>query len=155
MLHSKQEQQPQTNVFTRDHRSIHCYLMCWWGSECYLLLWWEMFRRHFIRWRFVREIVIVFVFFRWKIPLMCSWSYRNSVSQGLIFGSDPTPFLLNGTFQKHFEKYQEVDPLFVKQILDNLYVDDYLGGADTPSSTLQLWGKLKERMKEGSLQMHN
>ena len=72
----------------------------------------------------------------------------------VIFGSGPSPFLLNGTLQKHFEKYQEVDPLFVKQVLDNLYVDDYLGGADTPSSTLELWGKLKERMKESGFQMH-
>ena len=72
----------------------------------------------------------------------------------VIIGSGPSPFLLNGTFQKHFEKYQEVDPLFVKQALDNLYVDDYLGGADTPSSTLELWGKLKEQMKEGGFQMH-
>ena len=68
---------------------------------------------------------------------------------GVIFGSGPSPFLLNGIFQKHFEKYPEVDPLFVKQVLDNLYTDDYLGGADTPSSTLEMWGKLKERMKEG------
>ena len=72
----------------------------------------------------------------------------------VIFGSSPSPFLLNGTFQKHFEKYQEVDPLFVKQVLDNLYVDNYVGGADTSSSTLELWGKLKERMKEGSFQVH-
>ena len=72
----------------------------------------------------------------------------------VISGSGPSPFLLNGTFQKHFEKYQEVDPLFVKQVLDNLYVDDYLGGADTPSSTLELWGKLKKQMKEGGFQIH-
>ena len=43
----------------------------------------------------------------------------------IVFGSGPSPFLLNGTFRKHFEKYQEVDPLFMKQILDNLYADDY------------------------------
>ena len=49
----------------------------------------------------------------------------------VIFGSDPSPFLLNGTFQKHFEKYEEVDPLLVKQVLDNLYVDDHLGGVVT------------------------
>ena len=73
---------------------------------------------------------------------------------GVIFGSGPSPFLLNGTFQKHFEKYQEMDPLFVKQVLDKLYVDDYLGGADTSSSTLELWGKLKERMKKGGFQMY-
>ena len=42
----------------------------------------------------------------------------------------------------------------MKQVLDNLYVDDYLGGADTPSSTLELWGKLKEQMKEGGFLMH-
>ena len=42
----------------------------------------------------------------------------------------------------------------MKQVLDNLYVDDYLGGADTPSSALELWGKLKQRMKEGGFQMH-
>ena len=72
----------------------------------------------------------------------------------VIFWSGPSPFLLNGTFQKHFEKYQEVDPLFVKQVLDNLYVDDYLGGADKSSSTLELWGKLTEQMKEGGFQIH-
>ena len=72
----------------------------------------------------------------------------------VIFGSGPSPFLLSGTFQKHFEKYQEMDLLFVKQVLDNLYVDDYLCGADTPSSTLELWGKLKERMKVGGFQTH-
>ena len=42
----------------------------------------------------------------------------------------------------------------MKQVLDNLYVDDYLGGADTPSGTLEFWGKLKEGMKEGGFQMH-
>ena len=42
----------------------------------------------------------------------------------------------------------------MKQVLDNLHVDDYLGGVDTPSSTLELWGKWKERMKEGGFQMH-
>ena len=37
----------------------------------------------------------------------------------VIFGSGPSPFLLNGTLQKHLEKYKEVYPLFVKQVLDN------------------------------------
>ena len=32
----------------------------------------------------------------------------------------------------------------MKQVMDNLCVDGYLGGEDTPSGTLELWGKLKE-----------
>ena len=32
----------------------------------------------------------------------------------ILQGSASSPFLLNGTFQKYFENYQKVNPLFVK-----------------------------------------
>ena len=62
----------------------------------------------------------------------------------VVFGSGQSPVLLNGTFQKHLEKYQEVDPFFLSRYwIICSDVDDYLSGADTPSSTLEFCGKLK------------
>ena len=72
----------------------------------------------------------------------------------VIFGSAPSPFLLNATFHKHLESYTETDPQFVADTLHNFYVDDHVGGACLVTAALQLQSKLSQRMKEGGFQLH-
>ena len=45
------------------------------------------------------------------------------------FGNTSSPFLLNATLQHHFNSYH--DSVTVKELQENLYVDDWLSGADT------------------------
>ena len=63
--------------------------------------------------------------FLWvEVPTDVQLKIQELCFTRVIFGSGPSPFLSNGTCQKHFQKYQEVDLLFVKQVLDNLYVNE-------------------------------
>ena len=43
----------------------------------------------------------------------------------IIFGSNPSQFLLNGTVKTHVEKYEKIDPEFVSKVLHNFYVADF------------------------------
>ena len=71
----------------------------------------------------------------------------------VIFGSGPSPFLLNATIREHMKQYAENDPDFVRQVVKSLYVDDYVGGCDTVEQAIKLKKKLAERFQEGKFNM--
>ena len=49
----------------------------------------------------------------------------------VVFGVSPSPFLFNATIQHHIEKYQISHPELVKILMQSIYVDDVVLGADT------------------------
>ena len=55
----------------------------------------------------------------------------------VIFGSAPSPFLLNATFQKHLESYEEVDKEFMENALSSFYVDDHVGSTDSVKDAVE------------------
>ena len=71
----------------------------------------------------------------------------------VLFGSGPSPFLLNATIREHMKLYAKSDPEFVKQVLNSLYVDDYVGGCDTVQEAVQLKQKLEETFCKGKFHM--
>ena len=66
--------------------------------------------------------------------------------QRLTFGVNASPFLAIATVQTHVNKYKEISPYAVEEILQNIYVDDCLTGADTVDSTLKLQQEMSEVM---------
>ena len=72
----------------------------------------------------------------------------------VIFGSAPSPFLLNPTFHKHLELYAGEEPQFVADTLSSFYVDDHVGGANSVVEVLTLQRKLSERMQTGGFELH-
>ena len=55
---------------------------------------------------------------------------------GVVFGLNCSPFILRGTLQHHISKYQFYDPYFVKKLLESIYVDHVINGAETPMKAL-------------------
>jgi len=53
------------------------------------------------------------------------------------FGLSPSPFLLRVTINKHFKSLKSRFPETIEQLEKNLYVDDYLGGANDLSVAKQ------------------
>ena len=72
----------------------------------------------------------------------------------VIFGSAPSPVLLNATFQKHLESYEEIDKEFVENALSSFYVDDHLGSTDSVKDAIEIQRKLSKRMEEGGFNLH-
>ncbi|XP_068684143.1 uncharacterized protein [Montipora foliosa] len=64
--------------------------------------------------------------------------------QRLTFGVNASPFLAIATVHAHVNKYKEMSPYAVEEILQNMYVDDCLTGADTVDSTLKLQQEMSE-----------
>ena len=69
------------------------------------------------------------------------------------FGVNSSPFLLNATVQFHLDKFQNVDPEFVGIMKRSLFVDDLVGGSQTPEGTLKLYDLAKSRMAEGGFRL--
>ena len=64
--------------------------------------------------------------------------------QRLTFGVNASPFLAIAAVHAHVNKYKEMSPYAVEEILQNMYVDDCLTGADTVDSTLKLQQEMSE-----------
>ncbi|XP_071944274.1 uncharacterized protein [Antedon mediterranea] len=63
------------------------------------------------------------------------------------FGNASSPFLLNATIRHHLTKYPSCLP--ITELKDNLYVDDWLTGADYYEDALLLFQQAKEIMAQG------
>ena len=63
--------------------------------------------------------------FLWK----CGNTVRVMRFVRVPFGNTSSPFLLNATIKYHLSRY--ADSVTVKELQNNLYVDDWLSGADT------------------------
>ena len=58
-------------------------------------------------------------------PPLISYKWKR-----VPFGLSPSPFLLRFTINKHFKSLKTRFPETIEQLEKNLYVDDYLGGAN-------------------------
>lgn len=65
----------------------------------------------------------------------------------VTFGLLPSPFLLAATTYYHLDQYPD-DVGLVKEIKENLYVDNLLVTLDTPEEGLRVYSKTKEIFKE-------
>ena len=71
----------------------------------------------------------------------------------VVFGLNASPFLLNATLRHHISKFSEVDPEFVKKLIDSFYVDDFVGGGASPDEVTDLYRKTVSRMSEGGFKL--
>ena len=65
----------------------------------------------------------------------------------VVFGVTSSPFLLNGTIQKHVTNYK-YDPEFITTVLRSFFVDDFTGVSNNTQNTFELFQKLKIRFFE-------
>ncbi len=71
----------------------------------------------------------------------------------VVFGLNASPFLLNGTIRHHLATFTEVDPEFVKRMVEGFYVDDLVTGECTTEKAFTLYEKAKERMATGGFKL--
>ena len=71
----------------------------------------------------------------------------------VVFGVSPSPFLLNATIRHHIEKYQISHQELVKVLMQAIYVDDVVFGADTEDETHALYRGSKEILSHGSFNL--
>ena len=60
----------------------------------------------------------------------------------IVFGISASPFLLNATIHYHLTR-PEIDRAFAEEVLNSLYVDDYVGGSGNESSAFDKYKDLK------------
>jgi hypothetical protein len=61
----------------------------------------------------------------------------------VVFGLCSSPFHLNATLQYHLQRYEDIYPKTVHEILQSLYVDDMTSGADSEEEGVQLYREAK------------
>ena len=59
----------------------------------------------------------------------------------VVFGLNASPFLLNATIRHHLSKFAEIDPCFVRRMLEGFYVDDLVSGGNTTEEAFDLYNK--------------
>jgi len=67
-----------------------------------------------------------------------------------VFRVSSSPFLLNATVKHHLEKFIVTHP---ETILQSIYVDDVVFGADDEESAYKLYLKSKEILRNGSFNL--
>ena len=67
----------------------------------------------------------------------------------VIFGATCSQFLLNGTIRKHAEKFDEMDPEFVRKVKGDFYVDDLTTGVSSTEG-VHLYKKVRIRFMEAN-----
>ncbi|XP_005097005.1 uncharacterized protein LOC101851945 [Aplysia californica] len=79
------------------------------------------------------------------------WDVNNQIRvmrfDRVIFGNACSPFLLNATLRFHLEKF--ADSRTVRELRENLYVDDWLTGADTEEELVEMMTKARETLEQG------
>ena len=69
------------------------------------------------------------------------------------FGLNSSPFMLRAVIKKHLEAWAEKYPETTNQISQQLYVDDYLGGADTLSNAKKMINETSIIFSDAELKM--
>uniref|UniRef100_A0A1X7SMK5 Reverse transcriptase domain-containing protein n=1 Tax=Amphimedon queenslandica TaxID=400682 RepID=A0A1X7SMK5_AMPQE len=72
----------------------------------------------------------------------------------VVFGVNRSPFLLKATIRHHVEHYRDSDPLVVISLLESIYVDDIIEGADTEEGVWKLYCDYKRILSEGGFNLH-
>jgi hypothetical protein len=80
--------------------------------------------------------------------IACKW-------KRVPFGLSSSPFLLRVTINKHLLSVKPRFPKTVEQIEEQLYVDDYLGGADNVTTAITTVGKAVTFFSEAQLNMRS
>ena len=64
----------------------------------------------------------------------------------VVFGLTSSPFLLNVTIQHHLQKLsgKQYDKDFIQEILQSIYVDDFVGGSNSTKRAGELYRVTKE-----------
>ena len=71
-----------------------------------------------------------------------------------LFGLAPSPFLLGGVIEMHFNNWEERKPELVAKIRKELYVDDLISGSTTVCKTRELKDKTKEIFQDACFNLH-
>ena len=72
----------------------------------------------------------------------------------LPFGLNSSPFVLRAVFKKHLEELRPEFPDAVGLILDQLYVDDLLGGAHDTEAALAIANAAKDMFAQIKMKLH-
>ena len=71
----------------------------------------------------------------------------------VVFGVTSSPYHLNATIRYHLSKFRETYPHVVEEILNSLYVDDFLGGGKDVVEGEELYRSVPMIMNEAGLHM--
>ena len=55
--------------------------------------------------------------------------------------------------RNHIRKYEQIDPQFVREVIQSLYVEDFASGKNSLEGSFELYQKLKYRFSEGGFNM--
>ena len=81
-------------------------------------------------------------------PQVCAFRFAR-----VVFGVSSSPFLLNATIRHHLKKYLSSHPQLVNSILQAIYVDDIVGGAETEEKALTLYKESKALLRTGGFNL--
>ena len=73
--------------------------------------------------------------------------------QRVKFGVNCSPFLAISTVQSHAERHKEQFPDAAKEVLQNMYVDGCLTGAENADKAIELQRSMSCMMKSGGFQL--
>ena len=68
----------------------------------------------------------------------------------VVFGLCCSPFIMNATLQHHVKQYEQVDPQFVKLMLNSFYCDDLSLSVNSLEEAVSVCLKAKERYSHGN-----
>ena len=71
----------------------------------------------------------------------------------VVFGLAASPFLLNATVRHHLQKYATSHPALVQRLLQSMYVDDIITGANTEDEAFQLYEQSKRLFQEAGFNL--
>ena len=71
----------------------------------------------------------------------------------VVFGVSSSPFLLNTTIKCHMEKFSSSHPELVRQLLQSIYVDDVVFGADSEENAFSLCKESKDILRSGGFNL--
>ena len=72
----------------------------------------------------------------------------------VIYGSGPSPFTLNTSFQKHVEPLEEKFPETTEALLEDTYVDDIQSGGDCPNELVKFKEESTKTIGAGGFELH-
>ena len=71
----------------------------------------------------------------------------------VVFGINCGPFLLGATITHHMKQYKDIDPDVIDQVLEDLYMDHSISGADDVEKGCRFYLFSKILMKEGGFML--
>ena len=115
----------------------------------------------FRRWKFAVTADVTKAFLQIKVheadqnALRFLWELKGKVREMVFdrvpFGTRASPFLLNATIKHHLTKYTPNKT--IRELNQNLYVDDFLSGADSENDALSLIADAKRTMGEAGMDL--